>query len=629
MDKNAVTGIVLITLLFIVWYQFFAPKPQPPTQVPQQETAVVEPEQQREPQLDTSATPALSDSLQQVQLQSQYSDFSAVASGEAQQIEINTDQLSVYINTKGGLIEQAELSNYKTFDSLPLPIVKAHEENEFYEKFNYKGKDLNTKDLYFTPVSNSNGFTLTGDQKDSLILRAKIDDNRYLEKKYVFSGDTYDIDYTFNLHGLQNDLINNFYELHWASHLPKTELSIKNMRQKSTIVYSQLGDVDKMGFSDDPEQEQLSEGVSWVSYKSQFFSQALLGKEPFLSANLEMFTPTNEEVNRIMKAQIFQEFERSPDIADSYTLFMGPNEYTTLKSYDVGLQKQMDLGWWIVSYINVGTVYIFKFLEKYIGNYGFIILIFALLIKVGLFPLTYKNYVSMAKLRVLNQTPEMKELDAKHKDDPQKLQMAKMGIYKEMGVSMFGGCLPMLLQYPFLIAMFFFFPQSVELRQKSFLWANDLSTYDSVLSLPFNIPFYGDHVSLFTILMAISTFVYTYFSQKSQPTAGNAQMKYIAYFMPVFLLVFLNNYASGLSLYYFAANLITIAQTTAIRYSLNDEKLLKEMRDTQKQLKGKKGKSSKKKGRIEAWMETQQKKQQQMARQRQRQQAPNRKGRRK
>lgn len=289
---------------------------------------------------------------------------------------------------------------------------------------------------------------------------------------------------------------------------------------------------------------------------------------------------------------------------------MGPTEYATLNSYGVGLQKQMDLGWWVISYINIGTTYLFKFLEKYISNYGLIIIILAVFIRTMVLPLTFKSYKSMAKMRVLNGTPEMKALDEKHKDDPQKLQMAKMAIYKEMGTSMFGGCLPMLVSYPFLIALFFFFPQSVELRQQSFLWANDLSTYDSIYNFGFNIPAYGDHISLFTLLMAISTFVYTFYQQKSQPTAGaNPAMKYVAYFMPIVLLIFLNNYASGLSLYYLTSNIVSITQTLLIRRTINDDDLLAQMRATQKQMKGKKGKK-KSKSRLEKWAETQQKKQQ-------------------
>ena len=274
------------------------------------------------------------------------------------------------------------------------------------------------------------------------------------------------------------------------------------MRSKSTIVYRAGKDVEKMSISDDVETEKVSALVRWVSFKSQFFSQILIADEasPFRSSSLTMSTPEYDEtVNRIMEAKMVVDIDKSNSNHNSFMFYMGPNEYYTLNAYDLQLEDEMDLGWWIVGWINKGTVYVFKFLENYISNYGIIIILLAFLIRFLMFPLSYKSYVSMAKMRVLNNTPEMKALDDKHKDDPQKLQMAKMGIYREMGVSMFGGCLPMLLSYPFLIALFFFFPQSVELRQQSFLWAHDLSTYDSVLDLPFSIPAYGDHVSFVSL----------------------------------------------------------------------------------------------------------------------------------
>ena len=231
--------------------------------------------------------------------------------------------------------------------------------------------------------------------------------------------------------------------------------------------------------------------------------------------------------------------------------------------------------------------------------------------------------------------PEMKALDEKYKDDSQKLQMAKMSVYREMGVSPLGGCLPMLFSYPFLIALFFFFPQSVELRQQSFLWANDLSTYDSIISWSAEIPLissvYGNHISLFTLLMAISTFFFTWYQQKSQPTQSNPALKYVAYILPVFLLVFLNNYASGLSLYYLTSNILSISQNMLIRRTIDDEKLLTEMRESQKKGKGKKkgGNKGGGKNRLERWAEAQQKKQQEMQKQRNAGAAKNRQGRRK
>ncbi len=564
------------------------------------------------------------DSLLQNQLKDRFSDFYLLTQGQEQIIEVVTDELTVKINTKGGAIYSVYLNEYQTFDSLVLPVIDEHPDNKFLFQFAYKGgRFIQSSDLYFKPSVSS--LMLSGNESKQLIMRAEIDESRSIEQVYTFKGDSYDFDYEIRLNGLKQDLKNSYYEIIWESQLPKTELSIQNMRQKTTIAYAQGSDVEKFGITDDVESEEIKTPLKWISYKSQFFSSIFISKDNFQQARVVMSTPENENLNRKMASTIYVEAKRSDEISNSFTFFMGPNEYSTLSSYGIGLEKEMDLGWWIISYINIVTVYAFKFLETFISNYGIIIILLAIAIRAILFPLSYKSHVSMAKMRVINNTPEMKALDEKYKGDAQKLQMEKMAIYRKMGVSMFGGCLPMLFSYPFLIALFFFFPQSVELRQQSFLWAHDLSTYDSIMSLPFSIPGYGSHVSLFTLLMAASTFVFTYFQQKSQPATGaQAQMKYIAYFMPLVLLIFLNSYASGLSLYYLVSNVISIAQTVLIRKFVNDEKLLADMREAAKTNKGKKGKGSGKstqsKSRMERWVENQQKKQQEMLKARKKQQ---------
>lgn len=621
MDKNAVTGIVLITAMLMAWFYFFAPEPPQPAP-PQAEASNI-----------NTPLPAEADTLEQAvvreqiahadsaHLQDAYSDFFPLVSGTNQEITVKTDMLTARLNTKGGAFSSVNLVKYLTYDSLPLPIIAPNDSNKQYFQFLFSNRKISSEDLYFEPVGPTE-ITVTGSDTKDLRLRAQIDENRYVEQVYTFTGDKYDVKYQVNLVGLNADLKNTYYEMVWAVNVPRTELSVDNMRRKTTLLYNEAGEVDDLGVGEDPENIKLPNGVDWVAFRSQFFTATLAGGKAFRSGNLEMISPPEGTMEwiREMKARLTVDIDKGSTISNDFIFYMGPNEYNILSSYDQKFEKQMDMGWWIIGWINIGTVYVFKILERSISNYGIIILIFTVLVKLIVFPMTYKSYVSMAKMRVINETPEMKGLDEKFKEDPQKLQMEKMNIYRQMGVSPFGGCLPMILQYPILISMFFFFPQSVELRQKSFLWATDLSTYDSVLDLGFTIPFYGDHISLFTILMAISTMVYTLYSQQSQPTAANAQMKYIAYIMPVFLLVFLNNYASGLSLYYFAANLITIAQTTGIRYFMDDKKLLEEMHAKQvakKGKKGKKGSSGASKSGIQRWVENQQKKQQEMTKKRQ------------
>ncbi|RMG19742.1 MAG: membrane protein insertase YidC, partial [Bacteroidetes bacterium] len=559
-----------------------------------------------------------SDSLQLAELQDKYSDFYLLTQGEEELIRVKTDELTVNISTKGGALHAAYLNHYYTYDSAILPIIAPHPGNKFLFQFAYKGgRSIQSTDLYFTPSQRE--LTLSGEDQKELVLTARVDDKRSIEQVYTFKGDAFDFHYEIRFNGFKSDLKNGFYELNWKAFLPKTELSLQNMRPKSTIVYNMGGDVERLGVSNDPITEDITTPVKWVSYKSQFFSGILVADEQFKSARLAMETPESEEINRVMESVLYVEAPRSDQISNGFMFYMGPNEYHTLRSYKLDLQKEMDLGWWIISYINIGTIYIFKFLESFISNYGIIIILLAVFIRLLLFPLSYKSHVSMAKMRVINNTPEMKALDQKYKDDPQKLQMEKMAIYRKMGVNMFGGCLPMLFSYPFLIALFFFFPQSVELRQQSFLWAHDLSTYDSILELPFRIPGYGDHVSLFCLLMAASTFVYTIYQQKSQPATGaGAQMKYIAYFMPLVLLIFLNSYAAGLSLYYFVSNIISISQTVIIRKFVDDEKLLAQMREAAKTKKSKKG--GKSQSRLEKWVTNQQKKQQEALRERKQQQ---------
>jgi YidC/Oxa1 family membrane protein insertase len=638
MDKNSVTGIILITLLTIGYFYFFTSTPPPEESPPpsSQITTTTPVDGQvagiSAATSEEGSTTTATDSLNQIM----FGDFYPLMKGEAQTVAVLTDELSLEINTRGGAIEAAYLNGHKTHDSLPLPVVVPNQENEFFFTFPYLNRQINTKDLYFEPSATS--VEVHGADSTVLSLRASLDEDRYLELLYTFRGEGFDLGYEIHMAGLKDGLgPSPTYDFQWLSHLPKTEYDIKNQRMKSSIVYRLGDDVEKMSPSDDRTDEKMEAVVEWVSFKSQFFSQILIAEEPLDNGDVVMTTPEDEQINRIMKATMVKRFEPTNNVRDRYLMYLGPNSYTVLKTYDLMLEDQLDMGWSLIAWINVATTYIFKFLEKYISSYGLIIILLSIMIRLLMLPLSYKSYISMAKMRVVNQTPEMKALDAKYKDDAQKLQMAKMGIYKEMGVSMFGGCLPMLLSYPFLIALFFFFPQSVELRQQSFLWANDLSSYDSILNLPFTIPLYGDHVSLFTILMAISTFVYTIFQQQSQPSTGaNAQMKYIAYFMPVFLLVFLNSYAAGLSLYYFMSNLIQITQTTVIRrFFVNDEKILADLKATQKK-KGKKGKgskggggSTKTKSRLERWVENQQKKQQEVVKERKRQASPNRSGRRK
>ncbi|TAE50503.1 MAG: membrane protein insertase YidC, partial [Bacteroidetes bacterium] len=481
MDRNSIIGIVLITILFAVYFYLFNPAQQQQQQASSPaDTSQVNPAATPVPGQATTTPEAAAepDSVREKRQRDRFSDLYPVSQGKEETVTVKTDRLTVNINTKGGSIRAAYLNEYSTYDSLPVPAIADNSDNQLYFEFPFNNRAIRSYDLYFTPSVT----TAEVHGNDSLVvtMEARIDSARSIEQVYVFHGNTYDLGYRIRMKGLKNAFGSaGFYDLQWKSHLPRTELALENMRQKTTVSYRAGKDVEKLKTDNDHQKEKLS-SLSWVAYKSQFFTSVLIGEKPFRTANLSMYTPGGEEINRVMDSRLIVDASPTDDFSNNFRFYFGPNEFYTLRSYSLGLEDQMDLGWTIIGWINKGTTYVFKFLERYVSNYGLIIIILAILIRLVILPFSLSSYVSMAKMRIINAAPEIKALDEKHKDDPQKLQMAKMGIYREMGVSMFGGCLPMLFSYPFLIALFFFFPQAVELRHQPFLWAADLSTYDSI-----------------------------------------------------------------------------------------------------------------------------------------------------
>jgi YidC/Oxa1 family membrane protein insertase len=332
--------------------------------------------------------------------------------------------------------------------------------------------------------------------------------------------------------------------------------------------------------------EDLRTPLKWVAFKDQFFSSVLIASQNFGGGYVETEVIEDEKSPflRINQAELALPFRFVEDDEASMQFFFGPNHFYTLRSYEgLELHEILPLGWGIFGWINrYAVIPVFNFLEGFIGNYGIIILILTILIKIVLFPLTYKSYMSTAKMRVLK--PQIDEINERiPKEKAMERQQATMALYRKAGVNPMGGCLPILLQMPILIAMFRFFPSSIELRQESFLWASDLSTYDSILDLPFTIPFYGDHVSLFTLLMAVTNVVYTRINQEmTQSSAQMPGMKGMMYLMPVMFLFFFNSYASGLSYYYFISTLITIGQTVLIRQFVDEKAILARLKANQK-----------------------------------------------
>lgn len=656
MDRNTIIGLVLIVGIVLTWTIFFSPdreEPQPntnPTNTEQQDSArpeletpltttpidnsskPIDPATFRPAGMDDSTYASLSDStkaaLVQGAMEEQHGVFAPLSQGEDKVIHVSTDKLEFDLHTKGGIIRPLIMKEFKTYDSLPLPLITNDEANYFSMQFFHRNSrnDLlgtETKDLYLQPSISETEVVLTGDETKEIGFRGSLDGSHYFELVYKIRGNSYDYDLDIRMEGMTDRVQNANYDLKWSTVIPKTEKAMALQREKTAVYYRESGDVDDLGTRDSgPVEEELnSSSVDWVAFKSQFFSQTMMVKDvadPFRDLNLRQATPlppnpddpNSGDVVKVMGMSAQMPIKVANGYSKTLTFVNTPLEYGVLKDYDRSMTRQISLGWGPLKFINMYLVIpVFDFLEGAIGNYGIIILLLAILIKLLLYPLTFKTYTSTAKMRVINKTPEIKALEEKYKDEPTKLQQEKMGIYRKMGVNMFGGCLPMLLQYPFLISLFFLFPNLIELRQQGFLWADDLSTYDSILELGFEIPFYGDHVSLFTLLMTVSIFIYTIINQQMQGTTqSNPVLKYFPYVMPLIFLGFLNNYSSGLSWYYLVSNIISITQAQVSKLFINEEKLLAQMKEKSKQKKG----NGKGQGRLAKWAEQQQKKQKQM-----------------
>ena len=562
MDKNSITGVILIVLIVVGYNALFPPVVEVETPEKETTTVVVEEEivQEETENIVFSDTTAQNESYQRA-----FGIFAPSATGSDEDVVIENDLIKLSISPKGGRIVSAILKDYQTTDSLTLNLINRDSSAFNITFFSEGNRIINTQDLYFQSIDKT---------ENSVAMRMMASNGGYLEYVYQLNAGDYMMDFKVNTVDL-DDIIpsnRNDLELKWSVNLPSTEKSIENERMYSTVYFKYLNDeVDYLSETKDDE-ESLSGKAQWIGLKHQFFSSVLISNNGF-EKPISVKTTTKEGSTQFVKnLEVEASLAYNHNSKESIPLqfYFGPNHYETLSSYNMDLERMIPLGWGIFRWVNkYAVIPIFNWLDNSITNYGIIILIMTFIIKMALAPFTLKAYKSQAKMKVLK--PEIDKINEKHKDkDPMKAQQATMALYKKAGVNPLGGCVPMLLQMPILFALFRFFPASIELRQKSFLWATDLSTYDSVLDLPFEIPFYGDHVSLFTLLMTISTLLYTRMnSQMSGPQM--AQMKWMMYLMPIMFLGFFNNYASGLSYYYFLANMVTFGQQFVMRKYFIDE----------------------------------------------------------
>ncbi len=446
-------------------------------------------------------------------------------------------------------------------------------------------EQISTAGLFFDALSTTDS---------TVVYRLRADSVSYVDFTYTIKKDSYMVDFKADFSHFRSHMLATQPQigLNWAVTSPKEEQGFDNENQYTTVAYKFPGEgeeVEELSTSTGSESEALTTKVQWVAFKQQFFSSIIVGDFTTASVGYNTYAPSADNIKDFY-ASFSLPYSPSADIY-SFDFYFGPNKYSTLEDYSEGtdykFQELVPLGWGIFGWVNeLIVIPVFDFLSDYISNYGIIILLLTIFIKLIILPLTYKSYLSMAKMRLLG--PEIKKIGERYpkREDAMKKQQAMMGLYKSAGVSPLGGCIPMLIQFPILIAMFRFFPASIELRGESFLWANDLSSYDSIVNLPFNIPFYGDHISLFTLLMAVSLFFSQKINMKQQSSMQSNQMPgmrfMMLYLMPVMLLFIFNNFSSGLTYYYFLSNVITIGQTYAFRAGVSDDKLHAKMQDKAK-----------------------------------------------
>ncbi len=540
------------------------------------------------------------DSTEEQRLRDRMGYFSGAATGEEGLITLENEVLRLKISKQGGYIHSAEPVRYRTYDQQPL-VLFSGEDARFTFHFFSGNRNVSSENLFFTAYLNNRPLRpdqeIRIDEHESMqfAMRAYSDfhtaqNPSYIEFVYGISGDDYMLDFDIHFIGMQQAIASNttFLNLDWQAKLLRLEKNRQNEQNNTTIYYKYVRDeVSRLRPTRDGS-ERLTTSVRWISFKQQFFSSTLIAKEGFAGAdiNSSVLGEDEEDFLKTMSASITLEYDARTDNRYPLQWFFGPNDYRLLTSYDLELERQIPLGWgfFLTSWINrFAVIPIFSFLDGFDLNYGIIILILTVLLKIVLLPIAFKTYFSQAKMRLLK--PEIEEISKKFpkKEDAMKKQQATMALYKKAGVNPMAGCIPMLLQLPILISLFRFFPASIELRQEGFLWADDLSSYDSILDLPFTIPFYGDHVSLFTLLMAGSMIIYTHMnSQMMSSSSQMPGMKTMMYFMPVMLLGIFNSFASGLSYYYFLANVITFGQMFLFRSFIDEDALHAKMQEHKK-----------------------------------------------
>ena len=521
--------------------------------------------------------------------------LAAAREAAPEEFTVENDVMSVRFSTRGGQVTGVTLKDYRKYaprkeEGRPVEMMDPETAQfgmTFYVRNGLNNVDVNTLDYVFE----ADPVTTTPDGAQLVVMRLPVAADASLEYRYLIYDTAsperdYLVDFDVRLVNMAAEMANQTQiRLDWAASTYQNEKGFKNENMYTTVAYRFPGDssVEELSMSEEERSKEVTTSVNWVAFKQQFFSSVFIAPENVSYANMGFTTaqPGSGYVKNF-RAQMTVPYTADTEGYD-FAFYYGPNKYSILKKViategdDLYMERLIPLGWGIFGWVNRWFVIpVFDFLRNYIPSFGIVILILAVLIRLIISPMTYKSYVSMAKMRLIK--PQVDELAKKYpkQEDAMKRQQATMELYKKAGINPMGGCIPLLIQMPILIAVFRFFPASIELRDQPFLWADDLSSYDSILNLPFSIPFYGDHISLFALLMAASMFFYSYYNYQQTASTQTQMpgMKFMmVYLMPVMLLLWFNSYASGLCYYYLLSNLLTIGQTLVIRRMVDDSKI--------------------------------------------------------
>ena len=586
MNKNSVIGFILIGVILFgfSWYQSRQYRKQAEYQAQLDSLALVQMQEQmradsiyRAEHPELYAADSLGTSASAVApghtARPIYKDSSlnVASNADASMHVLSNDKVEVTFTTKGAQPYSVMIKDYMTYDSTALYLIKP--DMSEYGVTVYARESINTKNFVFDVAESTDS---------TLVMRLPFANGGYIEQKYTLQPGSYMVRNELSFVGMEEVIPRNvtMFDIDWSVVIPRLEKGYNNELQYSKLNYRFPDDkkVHDIGRGRDAD-KRLDARVSWFAFQQQFFSAIMRAENDFASTDLKVkFFEEDDPQRDLMACSASMRCDldvNSSKVTVPFEFYFGPNDFKTLKSYDQKYEKIIPLGGWLVGWISrIAIIPCFDFFGKFISSYGIIILLMTILIKLVVSPLTIKSYISSAKMNVIR--PEVDKLTEKYpkQEDAMKKQQAMMNLYKRAGINPMGGCLPMLLQFPILFAMFRFFPASIELRQQSFLWADDLSAYDSILDLPFRIPLYGDHVSLFALLMAISMFVYSKMTSSQMSNDPNmAGMKFMSvWLMPIMMLFICNNLSSGLSYYYLLSNLITMLQTWFVRRFVVDEK---------------------------------------------------------